>query len=330
MKRFVIPPILLVASLFTGAAAEKSRIEIRNQPVDTSEIEFPVSPNILDGQLELCFTMPDRPFSGSKLESVLELRVESDNAVPTEISVVYSVTDYADVYETRRMEVSVGGETVAQFDDRFAGSVNLHGGDNYLLLYFSEGNATLYLGRDRLNYCATISLESPARFVVAGSRGIEMVIGVLETREPLPLSRRVDKDSLFAILTGQDTPPAGLWTYLDRDNDPDFARLGGQYTLAVIPSDGEDSYDIYYVDGAEINNTLWESGMLKGRLTPLPLADRYRLEWWDAEMHKVDDEAYAAMDGGLLSLNFPLLHTVMRFSPAPLPAPSRRLEILFR
>ncbi len=111
--------------------------------------------------------------------------------------------------------------------------------------------------------------------------------------------------------------PCGMYEYYDRTFDPERCRPGGMYKLAVIPSLSVDgAFDIIYIDGAKTNARRWHQGMLKGRLTPTGLVNQYRLTWYDAMLQKVaDDEMFAILsdDGQLLTLNYPMLQTVIRF-----------------
>lgn len=110
--------------------------------------------------------------------------------------------------------------------------------------------------------------------------------------------------------------PEGIYSYLDRDNDPMYARQGGTYRL-LLKSDGQNGYLIIYVDGARINRQMWHTGMIKGRLTPTPFAGHYNLRWYDASLNEIAEESSATLDNSILTLSFPLLKTQMRFSLQP-------------
>lgn len=102
-----------------------------------------------------------------------------------------------------------------------------------------------------------------------------------------------DIDSLIAA---SDDPVAGYWEYLDRDNDPDRARPGGRYTLAIIPSGTAGRYDIIYASGARVNAGQWQCGMIKGHLTSTAFVDHYTLEWFDAMCQPVVSELHGRPD----------------------------------
>ncbi len=328
MIRYILSSLLVIASMLSAKPAEKLRSEVRYQSVDITPAIFDVESDFTRAQLELCFTMPEKHNSGAMSVSSIELLIIGHESDTINVSAALYVHDYSDIYEKRVLDVCVDDKLVARYDHKLSGAVNLYGGDNYMLLSVESGKAALYIGCDRLNYCTTIDVTGISRFIVRGTKDVELVSGVLEMYVPVPLSERLSKQMLAAISNERGKTLTGTWTYLDRDNDPDFARIGGKYTIAIEPAESDGIYNIYYVSGADVNSSRWKSGMLKGRLSPLPLTGRYRLEWWDSEMNKVDEECHASLEDGLLSLHFPLLHTVIRFSPESVQ--SHRSKILFR
>ncbi len=112
----------------------------------------------------------------------------------------------------------------------------------------------------------------------------------------------------------------GYWRYLDRENDPQYARPGGRYLLALVKSEDEaGGYDIVYVDGAEVHRNEWRPMMLKGHLRPTIFLGHYNLEWIDSTFEPIDRDIHASIsDGAILTLSFPLLKTTLRFSRMPL------------
>lgn len=116
--------------------------------------------------------------------------------------------------------------------------------------------------------------------------------------------------------------PAGVWRYLDRDNDPAWSRPGGKYTLGIVRDESEkDAWTIVYLGGAVTNSDRWNPGMRKGSLKGSGFLRDFNLEWIDA-MYGVlgeDDECSAALsdDGQILTLRFPLDKATLRFSRQP-------------
>lgn len=110
------------------------------------------------------------------------------------------------------------------------------------------------------------------------------------------------------------TPPQGIYTYLDRDTDSRRALAGGRYTLAVIKNDNN-TFDIVYIDGAQINSPAWHKGMRKGILKPTIFADHYDLVWYDSMFNPITLDCNASIEqNAILTLNFPLLKSSIRFS----------------
>lgn len=114
-------------------------------------------------------------------------------------------------------------------------------------------------------------------------------------------------------------PMECFWSYFDRENNPDYSRPGGRYTLATV-GDGAGGYTILYVDGAETYPDRWKACMVKGRLRPTVFVGQYDLEWVDSEFERITRDIHAHVDdsGSLLILEFPLMKMRMRFAKMPL------------
>lgn len=103
---------------------------------------------------------------------------------------------------------------------------------------------------------------------------------------------------------------ATYWDYYDRENDPDYARMGGRYRLATVPCPG--GYYIAYVAGGEVNSDFWKPGMVKGTMKLSPLGD-YDLTWVTSMGQQMTQDLSARIEGDLLTLEFPLYRTRLRF-----------------
>lgn len=230
------------------------------------------------------------------------------------ITLEWGNTDPGDFTDVRYLTVS-GLDTEPC---RRESNVNVYGGDNTLIIEVaSDRVARAYVGSDVMNYAGQVALATGVVGVEIFTTGkLDVGVGCLEAEYGPELNTGYDHDAIeAAAVPGPDAPLAGIWQYLDRDNDPDYARPGGQYTLALVPDpDVQGGYLMLYVAGAVVERDRWHEGMLKGRLTPLPFVGRYSLEWYDARGHRVDDEANASVgDDGVLTLNFPLLHAQLRY-----------------
>lgn len=127
------------------------------------------------------------------------------------------------------------------------------------------------------------------------------------------------EENLREHIKSSRNPVEGVYEYLDRNNDPHYARLGGRYLIAVV-SDGSSGYDIIYIDGARTNESSWTTGMLKGHLEPVKmLVDQFYLVWYDALGEIMTEDIDASIEqNAILTFRFPLYKTVIRFLKRPL------------
>lgn len=106
----------------------------------------------------------------------------------------------------------------------------------------------------------------------------------------------------------------GYWQYLDRDNDPQYCRLGGKYRLAIT-ANNEGGYDLIYISGADISATEWKPGMLKGHLVPTKFKNHFNLIWFDSIFDSQSNECSASIEqDAIIRFDFPLLKSSIRFS----------------
>lgn len=211
------------------------------------------------------------------------------------------------VLETRPLK---GNIDIDRFDNTLAAEINC-----------ATGQVNVLAGKASIDPIVTISLkpeqtQGMVGFTASQNAIIELAVGeyILDPKALMgqPLSEEAVMERM-ANSGGES--PAGVWNYLDRNTDAAYMRPGGKYTIAVIPSVGTPGFDIIYLDGAEINNSVWSRGMLKGRLTPTPFQGHYNLLWFDAEMNPITDECSATLENSsILRLDFPLLKSSIRFS----------------
>ncbi|MDE5844016.1 MAG: hypothetical protein K2H44_01335 [Muribaculaceae bacterium] len=122
-------------------------------------------------------------------------------------------------------------------------------------------------------------------------------------------------DEIITRLQSSPSAPAGLYVWLDRENDPHRAIPGGFYKLAVLPDSVTKGYDIIYLEGASVNKDSWKTGMIKGKLIPTIFYNHYDLIWYDSNHEVIDREIFCNfIDDAIMQLNFPLYSTKMRFS----------------
>lgn len=238
-------------------------------------------------------------------------------------------SSFGDIFDKRQSLLSLtrGGERLFHKDvGAFESSSGVY---NTLRLEIDrqEGLLTLSGGGKRVEEI----LSFPVRELTDGfssfrvwSRG-ELTLSSLslETqRAPQAiLATKWSMDELTAYFRQSSDPVEGFWRYLDRENDPQYARPGGRYLLAVVKAaDESGGYEIIYVDGAETRREQWRPMMRKGRLKPTVFVGHYDLEWIDSTFEPINRDIHAGIsDGAILTLSFPLLKTTLRFSRMPLP-----------
>lgn len=304
----------LIIMLAVGTLqARVSRQWTENRILDNSSMAWTIPVKASTVTIETCVAMKGPKDTRGVDPCRWQLTLALVDGSRHEIIVGWGNTDFGDFSDSRYLEV-----TGVQSDPvRFTGGVDLYSGDNTVVVEsHSPGNAKVYIGNDVMDYVGEINLSSPICEVAVGTSGrLELAIMSIECEIPWNLDSGLDADRLAAACEPGQSAPLGLWHYFDRDNDAAYARPGGTYSLAVVPDPEQaDCFLILYIDGARVNASKWEPGMIKGRLTPTKFAGRYRLEWWDAGMTLIHDEANAIVEPDMLTLNFPLLHSQLRYS----------------
>lgn len=183
-----------------------------------------------------------------------------------------------------------------------------------------NGETVVYGGESNLTELArftTLPPEYPAMGIQAeGKAEISLLVTEWTTDPAEKLKTGWTIETLCNYFTVAKAPE-GFYEYLDRQNDPRYCRQGGSYRLALVGNDNG-GFDIIYVSGAQTGADLWKTGMLKGCLTPTIFENHYDLTWFDAMMEPISSECYAdILQNAILSLNFPLLKSSVRYSLRP-------------
>lgn len=194
-------------------------------------------------------------------------------------------------------------------------------GCNLLVVELNPGNATatISVGRTDPRQIATVSCSdaTSGSFAIIATAGVDIPLAVGAYRPDMPATLQTGLDeNTIRSHAREPGSPVGIWEYLDRDTDSRRALAGGRYRLGIVPSDSgrKGEYDIIYLGGAEVNSSQWRPGMLKGRLKALPFASHWDLQWYDSEMKLISTDLNASMEqNAILSLNFPLMKSTMRF-----------------
>lgn len=313
MRRFVLLAIVMMATLCGHAKDEVRHYhDILSLPGDSihifpSDTDIPVLSQAIEArvsgahQLLLAWDVVDQQ---NYRYALVGINAPADNDLLGLPHLLVEIGRCVDGYDEVENQLSYKNETIRN-DSGISLAVEIDR---------AKGVATILAGSNELNPIAEAYAKADqtcGRFGVMADGAVNIETVVTEAViDPFA--------SLHALYNIDEVASHGLWTYLDRDNNPAYTRLGGMYTLGLVPTQGG-RFDIVYVDGAQIAAVNWQPGMLKGRLTPTTFADHYNLLWYDSTGHPVADESSAtfSLEGNVLTFNFPLLKTAIRFAKQP-------------
>lgn len=257
---------------------------------------------------------------------------DSDDALTVEFH--HGTDAYGFSMERQFVQISArrlraDGNTTELYCEKIYTGLNFGPEANTLVAELSpDGNVTLLAGHLMLTELATFDSgmhligAQTATFASRGPVAVADLVYAYTPDQSGKLFTGHTEQSLMALLSNDRPAPEGVWKYLDRDNDERYARLGGDYKLAIVPSATGEGFDIIYLDGAKVKGSLWKPGMLKGRLTPTVFTGQYNLVWYDSHMRPIHREASASVQqGAILTLSFPLYKTTLRFSREPITPP---------
>lgn len=219
------------------------------------------------------------------------------------------------------VEVSIDGKVAGCIDKGIASRK----GSNSLAIELDFTSSTLAVLAGSSYLSAGAKCEIPAgakgvRFGIALPRRWDTEVAVASF-EPDPAAALTtgltDSDIANLIATSKESP-VGYWRYLDRDCNPDYARLGGNYSLAIVPDEKPGDFLIIYLGGAVTEASHWLPGMTKGRLMATPFEGHYDLVWYDATMTPYSAECSATLEQPMvLRLDLPLLKASLRLAAEP-------------
>lgn len=255
-------------------------------------------------------------YSSAKWGVVWNYKSKTDyNAV----ELTWKNTNYGDVLDERQAEVRVievrNNKITTIKTKTLKTDINLSRGFNTILVEVENNKCNCFIGDNKLLYIGTFNpidsiqgqvgiysstLAKVSNLVIETTHDVKKILKTHHTIESL-------KNKFKTKVSKQE----GFWSYLDRDNNPDWAKIGGKYRLALVEID--DGFLILYVGGAEINCNGWTEGMIKGQLKKTIFKDHYDLIWYDSMFEKVDDESHATFDGAILTLEFPIYKSKIRF-----------------
>ncbi len=246
-----------------------------------------------------------------------------------------------DPLDRRFMQVSVDslrddGSVVPLLKERLFEGVALYGGHNTIAVEEKSGRMDIWIGNELERHVGCCrSVGGACEVALEGSRTLDVRYAAYaaEKTHAGQLGKRWILQEAEEYLETHVSDVEGIWDFLDRDNNARLAKPGGKYRLALVKFDvSRDGgildvapeffgripvYEILYLDGAQVNADEWNAGMTKGFLYSTIFENHFDLLWFDSYMEPMAGEQWADMQpGAVISLNFPLLRSQMRFSKA--------------
>ncbi len=178
-----------------------------------------------------------------------------------------------------------------------------------------DGRMEIWSGGNKLGLLATLPQKAGLTGLSVCALGAMEIVSVNVSGPATPVADITvwDEESLARHFASSADFREGFYDYLDSDIDMERCRLGGRYRLGVV-GDGRGGYDLIYVAGAEENSRNWVEGMAKGKLSGTIFQNHYDLLWRDSGFAEDMDEAWAELDGTVMSLHFPREKATVRFS----------------
>lgn len=304
-------------------------VELTDTLIRSSEIHFPLGDIVLEAR---CAVPSDSPRRGGISKNAWGLGLTNLSSSETVEIEVRRHTDYIDdVNGGRRLRLSVTTlsedsiSTIVKTDVDYG--VSLTGGENTLIMSVTDNRCTISIG-DRypvevVSFIIPFTCSGSIETYFRCSGTVRPSVFVVESSESNPEVLKTDHD-VSKLLQGigfSGNRIDGVWKYLDRQNDNDFARPGGFYIFATVTN--SDKTEIIYLGGAEVADDQWQPGMLKGTLASTVFLNHFDLEWISASFERLAGEMFADLsdDGAILTLSFPELKSKMRFQRIPLAIP---------
>lgn len=231
---------------------------------------------------------------------------------------------YDDITDQRTMHVTLiqrlDSETTQLATTELTKGVSLEDDMNTLCVDVDERGVRISVGKDELVQVLEANVTRPigpiqvGYFVGPGARiALDRAVLTIDNEKQVTTTTRWTCEALDEYFTASNDPVEGYWTYLDRDMEDKWLRLGGRYTLAVVRAD--DGYDLIYIDGAQVKKSLWQPGMLKGHMTKTIFSGNYDATWIDATLEPIEKDVQATIENGvILTLNFPVFKSQVRFA----------------
>lgn len=241
------------------------------------------------------------------------------------VQLQYKNSNLYDMFDERSMNVKItriiGGKEHTILEKSVKEFVNLYGEMNVIAIKHGSSTTTIQIGNKTIRTVASIDNDN---LPIEQNGGVGYFVGsgakVAVNRAMLEFNERIATQlytnwtipSLDTHFAASKDIYEGYWEYLDRNLNEDKLRLGGKYRIALIKT--VSGYDIIYLSGAKVNESNWNAGMLKARLTSTSFVDTYNLVWYDALMSPFTVDVYAKfVDNTILEFHFPIQNSVLRF-----------------
>lgn len=234
-------------------------------------------------------------------------------------------TPWNDVTDERTMTVSLvecnGINRTVVASTTVKKGVSLEDDLNNLCVDVDQNSVRVSIGKDELTPVLESQLQRPDGAVMTGYLigpgarvAVERAVLTIENEhQVVATTTSWTRETLDEYFASSIDPIEGYWSYLDRDMEEEWLRMGGRYTLAVVRAD--DGYDLIYIDGAQVKKSQWQPGMKKGHISRTQFTGNYDLTWIDATMEPIGGDSYATVENGvIMTLNFPEYKSQVRLA----------------
>lgn len=236
-------------------------------------------------------------------------------------------TPWNDVTDERTMTVTLvecnGINRTVVASTTVKKGVSLEDDLNNLCVDVDQNSVRVSIGKDELTPVLESQLQRPDGAVMTGYLvgpgarvAVERAVLTIENEhQVVATTTSWTRETLDEYFASSIDPIEGYWSYLDRDMEEEWLRMGGRYTLAVVRAD--DGYDLIYIDGAQVKKSQWQPGMKKGHISRTQFTGNYDLTWIDATMEPIGGDSYATVENGvIMTFNFPEYKSQVRLAKA--------------
>lgn len=123
-----------------------------------------------------------------------------------------------------------------------------------------------------------------------------------------------DLNEILQLASGKSSGIDGVYSLFDYEHDDSYAKLGGQYRVAILSGEGNE-HEVLYLSGARVYSDVWRPGMRKAILKASPFGNIYDVEWIDGEGAVMNSDIKADYEplAKILTIRFPYQNAILRF-----------------